>query len=308
VRNQKQRNKVMKVFLTGGTGFVGSEIVRQLVADGHVVRALVRKGSEDKLAVLENVEVFPGDVTDAGSLVNAMVGCDAIIHLVGIIREFPGKGVTFKKMHVEATENILQAAEEQGVQRYLHMSSNGVREGGSTDYHRSKWQGEELVRESPLDWTIFRPSLIFGQGSEFVNILAALIRKLPVVPVIGNGKYRMQPVAVDQVAASFVKALGMSETIGKAYQLGGGASYSYDEILDLTARALGKEKVCKIHQPLFMIKPMIRMMQGFDQFPITEDQLKMLVEGNVCDPQEWVQTFNLKPLSFADGIEASLQD
>jgi len=308
VRNQKQKLKAMKVFLTGGMGFVGSEIVRQLVADGHVVRALVRKGSEDKLAVLENVEVFPGDVTDAGSLVNALVGCDAVIHLVGIIREFPKKGVTFKQMHVEATENILQAAEEQGVQRYLHMSSNGTRERGSTAYHRSKWQGEKMVRESPLDWTIFRPSLIFGPGSEFVNILATLIRKMPVVPVIGNGKYRMQPVAVDQVAASFVKALGMSETIGKAYQLGGGVSYSYDEIIDLTAQALGKEKVCKIHQPIFMIKPMIRMMQGFDQFPITEDQLKMLVEGNVCDPQEWAQTFNLKPLSFADGIEASLPD
>lgn len=308
MRNQKQKIKAMKVFLTGGTGFVGSEILRQLVADGHVVRALVRKGSEDKLAVLENVEVFPGDVTDAGSLVNALVGCDAIIHLVGIIREFPGKGVTFKKMHVAATENILHAAEEQGVQRYLHMSSNGTRERGSTDYHRSKWQGEELVRESPLDWTIFRPSLIFGQGSEFVKILATLIQKMPVVPVIGNGKYRMQPVAVDQVAASFVKALGMNETIGKSYQLGGGVSYSYDEILDLTARALGKEKACKIHQPIFMVKPMIRMMQGFDQFPITEDQLKMLVEGNVCDPQEWAQTFNLKPLSFADGIEVCLQD
>ncbi len=308
MRNQKQKLKAMKVFLTGGMGFVGSEIVRQLVADGHVVRALVRKGSEDKLAVLENVEVFPGDVTDAGSLVNALVGCDAVIHLVGIIREFPKKGVTFKQMHVEATENILQAAEEQGVQRYLHMSSNGTRERGSTAYHRSKWQGEKMVRESPLDWTIFRPSLIFGPGSEFVNILATLIRKMPVVPVIGNGKYRMQPVAVDQVAASFVKALGMSETIGKAYQLGGGVSYSYDEIIDLTAQALGKEKVCKIHQPIFMIKPMIRMMQGFDQFPITEDQLKMLVEGNVCDPQEWAQTFNLKPLSFADGIEASLPD
>jgi len=115
-------------------------------------------------------------------------------------------------------------------------------------------------------------------------------------------------VAVDQVAASFVKALEMSETIGKTYQLGGGSSYSYDEILDLTGRALGKENVCKIHQPIFMIKPMIKMMQGFDQFPITEDQLKMLVEGNVCDPQEWAQTFDLQPLSFAEGIEACLQD
>ncbi|MGK2944417.1 MAG: complex I NDUFA9 subunit family protein [Desulfuromonadales bacterium] len=308
MNNQKQRLKAMKVFLTGGTGFVGSEVLRQLVTAGHVVRALVRKGSEDKLAVLENVEVYPGDVTDAASLVDALTGCDAVIHLVGIIREFPNRDVTFKRMHIEGTENMLKAAAAQGVQRYLHMSSNGVREGGSTAYHRTKWQSEKLVRDSNLDWTIFRPSLIFGPGSEFVDILVTLIRKLPVVPVIGDGKYRMQPVAVDQVAASFVKALGLSETIGKTYHLAGGASYSYDEILDLTARALGKEKACKIHQPLILIKPMVKMMQGFDQFPITEDQLKMLVEGNVCDPGEWAKTFNLKPISYAEGVGACLQN
>lgn len=298
----------MKVFLTGGTGFVGSEVLRQLVTAGHVVRALVRKGSEDKLAVLENVEVYPGDVTEAASLADALAGCDAVIHLVGIIREFPNRGVTFKRMHVEGTENVLKAAAEQGVQRYLQMSSNGVHEGGSTAYHRTKWQSEKLVRDSNLDWTIFRPSLIFGPGSEFVEILVTLIRKLPVVPVIGDGKYRMQPVAVDQVAASFVEALGMSETVGKTYLLGGGASYSYDEILDLTAQALGKENVCKIHQPIFMIKPMVKMMQGFDQFPITEDQLKMLVEGNVCDPEDWAKTFSLKPISYAEGVGACLRN
>ena len=305
---QQKKLKAMKVFLTGGTGFVGSEVLRQLVAAGYIVRALVRKGSEDKLAVMQNVEVYPGDVTDAASLVNALAGCDAVIHLIGIIREFPGRGVTFNKMHVESTRHVLEAAAKQGVQRYLHMSANGTREHGITAYHRTKWQGEELVRASSLDWTIFRPSLIFGPGCEFVNMLASLVRKLPVVPVIGDGKYRMQPVDVKQVAASFVKALEMPESIGATYQLGGGASYSYDEILDLTARALGKEKACKIHQPLFMIRPMIKLMQGFELFPITEDQLKMLIEGNVCDPKAWAQAFALKPVSYAEGIEGCFQE
>jgi NADH dehydrogenase len=292
----------MKVFVTGASGFVGKEVMQQLVAAGHVVRALVRAGSADKLAVLENVEVHPGDVTDTASLSGALAGCDAAIHLVGIIREFPGRGITFKKLHVEATGNMLAAAAEQGVSRFLHMSSNGTRVNGTTGYHRTKWQAEELVRGSNLKWTIFRPSLIFGPGSEFVRMLADLIRKLPVVPVLGDGKYRMQPVAVEQVAESFVKALDKRETIGATYQLGGGESYSYDEILDLTAGAMGKEQVTKIHQPLFMIKPMVRLLQGFEQFPITEDQLQMLIEGNVCDPGEWARTFGLKPLSYASGI------
>ena len=201
----------MKVFLTGGTGFVGSEVLRQLVAAGHSVRVLAREGSEGKLTAAENVEIHSGDVTDASSLVGALANCDAVIHLVGIIREFPGRGVTFRKIHVEGTGNILEAAVEQGVQRFLHMSSNCTRERGNAAYHRTKWQAEELVRDSTLDWTIFRPSVIFGPGSEFVGMLAELIRRIPVVPVIGDGQYRMQPVALEQVAASFVKALEMPE-------------------------------------------------------------------------------------------------
>lgn len=292
----------MKVFVTGGTGFVGRELLRQLLAAGHAVRTLVRGGSADKLEEPGKVEIHTGDITDPGSLVGALEGCDAVIHLVGIIREFRGRGITFKKMHVNATENILEACDEQGVQRYLHMSSNGTRENGSTAYHRTKWQAEELVRASGLDWTIFRPSLIFGQGSEFVKMLTELIHRVPVVPVIGDGKYRMQPVSVVQVAESFVRALEMPESIGATYLQGGSESYSYDTILDLTGRAMGREKVVKVHQPVFMIKPMVKMLQGFEQFPITEDQLKMLIEGNVCDPGDWAQAFDLEPISYAEGI------
>jgi NADH dehydrogenase len=187
------------------------------------------------------------------------------------------------------------------------MSSNGTRENGSTAYHQTKWQAEQMVRDSGLDWTIFRPSLIFGQGSEFVKMLTELIRRVPVVPVIGDGQYRMQPVSVVQVAESFARALGMPGSIGATYHQGGGESYSYDEILDLTARAMGREQATKVHQPLFMIKPMIKMLQGFEQFPITEDQLKMLIEGNVCDPGEWAKAFELEPISYAEGIGECVQ-
>ena len=297
----------MKVFVTGGTGFVGREILGQLLSAGHEVRALVRDGSQDKLSGHQNLETHIGDVTDAASLGGALDGCDAVIHLVGIIREFPGRGITFKNIHVTATENILEACDEQGVQRFLHMSSNGTRERGTTAYHRTKWQAEELVRASGLDWTIFRPSLIFGRGSEFVKMLTELIRRVPVVPVIGDGQYRMQPVSVEQVAVSFVKALAMPESIGKTYHQGGSESYTYDAILDLTGKAMGRKQVTKVHQPLFMIKPMIKILQGFEQFPITEGQLKMLIEGNVCDPDEWAQAFGLVPTSYAEGIGECVQ-
>ncbi|NIQ96450.1 MAG: NAD(P)H-binding protein, partial [Desulfuromonadales bacterium] len=114
----------------------------------------------------------------------------AVIHLVGIIREFPGKGVTFKKLHTEATRNALAAAAECGVGRFLQMSANGTRANADTGYHQTKWQAEEAVRSSSLDWTIFRPSLIYGKDGEFVTMMKELVSKLPVVPVIGDGKYR----------------------------------------------------------------------------------------------------------------------
>lgn len=295
----------MKVFVTGGTGFVGNEVVRQLVAQGHEVAALVRSGSESKLDMgkSDRVKIHLGDVTEPDSLPQAMQGCDAVIHLVGIIREFPDKGVTFKRLHVEGSRNVIEAAVAQGIKRYLHMSANGVCLEAKTRYHQTKWQAEQILRDAPLDWTIFRPSLMFGQGGEFVEMLAGLIRKLPVVPVIGDGQYRIQPVSVHQVAETFVKALNLPETIGQIYQLGGSESYTYDEILDLTGKALGKDHVHKMHQPVAMVKPFVKLLEGFEKFPLTQDQLAMLLEGNECDIQSWAETFSIQPISYAQGID-----
>lgn len=300
----------MKIFVTGGTGFVGNEVVRQLVTQGHEIAALVRSGSESKLDMSKSdrVKIHPGDVTEPDSLPQAMQGCDAVIHLVGIIREFPNKGVTFKRLHVEGSRNVIEAAVSQGITRYLHMSANGARLEGETEYHQSKWQAEQIVRDTSLDWTIFRPSLIFGRGGEFVEMLAGLIRKLPVVPVIGDGQYRIQPVSVHQVAETYVKALTLPETTGQIYHLGGSVSYTYDEILDLTGKALGKEKVHKMHQPVSMVKPFVKLLEDFKKFPLTQDQLAMLLEGNECDIQSWTETFAIQPISYAQGIDECFRE
>lgn len=297
----------MKVFLTGGTGFVGNEVLRQLVAAGHTARCLIRPGSEGRLTVRAGVEVRHGDVIEPETLVGALAGCDAVIHLVGIIREFPGKGVTFKRLHCEATRNMVEAAESQGVKRYLQMSANGTRQNADCPYHQTKWQAEEAVRASGLDWTIFRPSLIFGAGDAFVNMLAEMMRKLPVMPVIGDGQYRMSPVAVEDVAASFVKALALRETIGKTFHCGGPASHSYDQILDRIGAALGKKKVVKLHHPVLLMKPVVALFESIPAFPLTSSQLTMLLEGNECDPAEWAAAFGITPLAFSEGIRRYLK-
>jgi len=295
----------MKVFVTGGSGFVGREIIRQLIAENHSVRALVR--AADALEAVSGIEISVGDTTKPETLRDQLSGCDAVIHLVGIIREFPGRGVTFKKLHVESTNNILQAAEEQGIKRYLQMSANGTRENAVTDYHKTKWEAEELVRQSKLDWTIFCPSLIYGSDDQFINMLAQLIKKLPLVPVMGNGQYQLQPVSVMDVATGFVTALDKPETFAKTYPCCGSEAFSYDQLLDLIAQALGQVAGArKVHQPLWLMKPIVAMLQNISLFPMTSDQLQMLLEGNICRDNSWINDLSLELHDFSSTIKAYL--
>lgn len=294
----------MKVFVTGGSGFVGSEIIRQLLAAGHEVRALARSR---KTATAEaGLEFWPGDATEPETLKGALAGCEAIIHLIGIIREFPDKQITFQRLHIDATRNILAAAQEQGIRRYLHMSSNGTRRDGVAEYHKTKWAAEELVRASGLDTTIFRPSVIFGPGDAFVNMLATIIRRTPIVPVIGDGEYQMAPVAVANVATGFVRALTQPESIGEIYHCCGPQAFTYNQILDEIARALGRHGITRIHQPVLMMRSLSALLEGMSFFPITNGQLTMLLEGNVCDPQPWAQTFAIELTPFGEGIRQYL--
>ena len=161
----------MKIFLTGSTGFVGKRILRDLLENNYQVRCLVRKGSEQKISHYKNpvlvktgIDIVNGDITDAASLDGKLVGCDAVINLVGIIREFSGKGITFEKLHYEGTANLVKAARLQKVRRFIQMSALGARPDGKTQYQQTKYRAEECVRTSGLDYTIFRPSIIFGPG------------------------------------------------------------------------------------------------------------------------------------------------
>ncbi len=298
----------MKVFVTGGTGFVGSHVLKQLSSAGHEIVALVRPGSEDKLIRADNIAVHLGDATDPHSLKGGMQDCDSVIHLIGIIRESPGKEITFERLNLEATRHVIDAAIAHGVKRFLHMSANGARADSEIDYFRSKWQAEEVVRDTDLDWTIFRPTPIFGKGSEFIETLITMVEKLPVVPVVGDGQYRLQPVAVEQVAETYLKGISMKETIGQTYHLGGAGSFSFHSIIDLIGKALGKGDVTKIHQPVALTKPIVKVLENAENFPLTFDQLAMLLEGNECNQQPWAEIFDIEPKSFAEGIEAVISD
>ena len=294
------------VFVTGATGFVGHAVLQRLCALGHVVRCLVRRGSERDLRGLGAIARIEGDVLTRRGLEEGIVGCDAVIHLVGIIREHRAAGVTFEGVHVEGTRNVLEAAKAAGVQRYLHMSALGTRRGAASRYHQTKWAAEEAVRASGLGWTIFRPSIIYGRGDGLVTMLASMVRRLPVVPVIGSGDQRLQPIPVEQVAAGFAGALDQAATIKQTYEVGGPQAVTLEELLDLIGRALGRRRVLKAHVPLGLMTPLARLLHPLPGFPVTPDQLLMLGEDSVCDPRPFHETFALEPVPLAVGLERML--
>ncbi|MBI5787349.1 MAG: complex I NDUFA9 subunit family protein [Candidatus Schekmanbacteria bacterium] len=295
----------MLIFLTGATGFVGNEILKQLLDKGHQVRCLARSGSEKKLPSTETVEIFNGDVTDAKSLEGAVNGCDAVIHLVGILRAYPAKGITFEKLHYDATRNMVNEARRSSVKRFLHMSALGARPDARSEYHKTKYKAEVCVKESGLTYTIFKPSVIFGHKDKFVNLLAQMIRMAPVVPVIGDGRYKLQPVALENVAQGYINALENPAAFNKVYEVGGTEQLEYNRLLDIIAAQM-KRKIIKFHQPLFLLKPAVTLLEGCSFFPLSNDQLIMLQEDSICDNRPFMQDLGIKPISFAEGIKVWL--
>jgi uncharacterized protein YbjT (DUF2867 family) len=296
----------MVVLVTGATGFVGNEVVRELLARGHRVRALVRPGSEAKLRERERVEICPGDCLHRETLAPAAQGAEAVIHLVGIIREFPGRGVTFERVHVQATHNVVDAAREGGARRYLHMSALGARPAPADPYHLTNWQADEYVKASGLTYTIFRPSIIYGPGDQSLNLFARQIRCLPFFPVIGDGTYKLQPVPVETVARAFALALELPHAENKIYEVGGPEPLTFNEIIDTLARVLGR-RVKKIHQPVWCMSLAAHLCGRFRWFPLTPGQLRMLLEGSTCDPGPFYQDFGLEPIPLAEGLSRYLR-
>jgi len=301
----------LKLLVTGGTGFVGTHLVNALVRRGHEVAVLARRADHARNRYNRPVEPRRGDVLDAASLPAAIAGRDAVIHLVGIIHEKGNQ--TFDRMHREAVENVVAAMSASGVRRLLHMSAVGAAEDSPSEYGRTKAAGERVVRQSGLDWTIFRPSIVFGPGDGFVSLLAPIVDKNPVfIPVIGKGRTRFQPVSVYDVARVFGDALENPNTVGKTFELGGPDIFTLDEIYREIATVLGKRRKPLLHFPIWWGWFLARTFESLarrgwiDAPPLTRDQLKSLSRDNVADVAETLAVFDGDWRELRDGMREYL--
>jgi uncharacterized protein YbjT (DUF2867 family) len=294
-----------RVFITGASGFVGTAVIEELLSRGYGVDALVNRRKLEVAA--DNLRVVNGDLFDNDILDDGMRGVDAVIHLVGIIAEKPSTGATFKRIHFDGTKQVVDAAKRNGVRRYIHMSALGVRPYAVSEYHKTKWQAEEYVRASGLDWTILRPSMIHGPRGEFTQMLAKWARRRSApflfMPYFGagllgmGGAGKLQPVYVKDVARAFVDSLEKPTTIGQSYELGGSEPLTWSELHHIAAEAIVGKRRAVLPIPAWYAKALTYVTPAA-LLPFNRDQVNMSQEDNTADLTKFEQDFGWKPSGF----------
>ena len=293
------------ILVTGAAGFVGRHVVRELTSRGHEVRALVRTQSRAALISGPSVEIATGDVLDPGSLTAAFEGVDAVIHLVAIIRE--RGSLTFSRVNHEGTRNVANAAASAQVKRFVHASTIGASADQTTSYLHSRWLAEQEISQAGFSSTIVRLSLGFGEGDEFTNVLAAQVKLAPVVPIIGDGATRLQPIVVQDIARCLVLSYEQDGVAGKTVEVGGPEHFTYEEMVDLVIETMGARRL-KVHLPPRLMGPVVAVMEALmPRSPVTVDQLKMLNLDNTTTLDSVEASYGFVPVSPRGNLDHVLK-
>ena len=292
----------MKVLVTGGTGFVGPKVVHALRARGHDVRALVRTPGRAKTLAAWGCELTEGDVADAASLRRAAEGCQAVVHLVAIIKGSPGD---FDRVMVGGTDNLIGAAKDAGVCRFVLMSALGTNERNRelVPYFRSKWAMEQALAASGLEHVVFRPSFVFGKDGGVLPMFVRQVKLAPLTPVVGKGDTRLQPIWVEDVAQFFAQAVDAQGAAGRTFEIGGPDAVTWNEFYARVKRVLGVRRGT-MHMPVGLVRAGAAVVEHLPGAPITRDQLTMLTEGgdNVCDNGPALETFEVDLVGLDEQI------
>ena len=284
----------MQIAIVGATGFVGSHLVPHLDNTGHRVIAVSRTGR--RLAEwTDAVDARAADVTTGNGLDEALAGADAVVHLVAIPRE--SKGRRFEEVNVRGTGHVVEAAQRAGIRRFVHLSVLGVVDDPKLGYLQSKARGEQIVRESSLDWVVLRPSLMFGEGDGFFNIVKTTLRYWSpgVVVIPGKGDTRFQPLSADDLAIAVEHCLTDADRARSVYELGGPDWLTYSQIVDEVMRITAIRRL-KLPIPIPLISALTSVTDRvLPIFPVTHDQIGSLQRQNYTDLDAFERAFGVKP-------------
>jgi len=288
----------VKVLVTGATGFVGPRIVHALRTEGRDVRALVRRPDRGAHLASLGVELAVGDVTDAASVSAAAEGCTHVVHLVAILK---GKPHDFERVMTGGTRNVIAAAKNAGIERLVLMSALGTTSTTKdlVPYFGAKFAMEQDTVASGLEYTIFRPSFVFGRGGALATFMKQ-IRYSPVVTVIGSGRQQIQPIWIDDVAEHFARALDTPAVANKTFEIGGPDIVTWDELYRTIARVLGKRRALA-HVPAGLARSGARATQWLPGAPLSAEQVAMIEAGdNIVTNTDAVHTFQLPLVPLED--------
>jgi NADH dehydrogenase len=282
----------MTVLVTGATGFVGPHVVHALRTRELPVRALIREPGRASRLASWGAEFVQGDVTDLTSLRAAVSGVDTVVHLVAIIK---GSRADFERVMAQGTRDLVAAAQEAGVRRFVLASALGLNERSrdAVPYFSAKWEMERAVKESGLEYVIFRPSFVFAKDGGVLPTFVRLARLAPVTPIVGPGTQRLQPIWVEDVAAYYAQAIDLPAAANQTFEIGGPDAPTWNEFWDRLKRALGSRRP-SLHLPFGVMRAQAALTEKLPGAPVTRDQLTMLQLGdNVITSPDAVETFQL---------------
>jgi uncharacterized protein YbjT (DUF2867 family) len=295
---------VAVVLVAGGSGFIGSHIVRKLLEHGHRVVVMSRNPGQARGKLPAGVEARQGDVTDAGSLPAAMAGVDVVVGAVQFPNapvENPRKGYTYVRVDGEGTVRLVQAAKAAGVKRYIYVSGAGTREGQTAPWFQAKLMAEKAVRESGMAHTIFRPSWVYGPEDRSLNKFVAFARFLPFIPVIGSGRTRVQPVHVDDLATAVAASVEMQKAAGQVYEVGGPQELTMDEIIRTMLQAMGRRRPL-VHHPVWFMKLATVPLVLLPTPPLSPSAVDFVMMEEPVDNSALLRDFPLQLTPLAKGL------
>jgi uncharacterized protein YbjT (DUF2867 family) len=279
------------VLVTGGTGFIGPHVVRAIAAKGEDVRVLVRNSARARDLPAQPAE---GDMIDATSLRSAVEGAETVVHLVAIRQ---GRAEQFQRVMEQGTRDLVAAAKEAGVRRFVLMSALGTDEETKdlVPYYHAKWDMEQTIKSSGIDHVVFRPSFVFAREGGILPTFRRLARLTPVTPIIGSGEQRIQPIWIDDVAAYFAASVDSADATNRTFELGGPDAVTWNEFWERLKRALGIRRRPSVHVPVALMRVNALLTERLPgNIPLTRDLLTMLEHGeNVPRNDDAVRTFEI---------------